>query len=399
MNLESKEIKISRILNLPIEGEQSVDISVSFQFDSSKGGQRIFDDALNNIDMFQNLVQRKELKICEVYKCDFLFCTDELGNKYTFYDFSYTLVPHGPSISFDFCYNMLLSGGHIETFENILIDKTELEADYSKPIPINFNFKDIQIVSEPLYESAPEILKWMGQDCKGIFTKRIRFSLFGKRKFEDYEKIIWRLSEFFFLCFEDMFFYDRMTIWIDNNVYSLKSFRRASKASMRKKSLRTNCMPSSKHFCHQAFNSDAFSDFVSFREDSGIMFDVFRTTAYSESFREDYPLRLSQVMEGLANYLDIADTEKRRDTFNSAIQLSLYSNDFIKEQLPQSSDIQRFAKALTEHRNKFSHVKSKGSYLQGDDNEWYAEILYTTIRVLIVKYLQDESKKKRGDIP
>lgn len=100
-------------------------------------------------------------------------------------------------------------------------------------------------------------------------------------------------------------------------------------------------------------------------------------------------------MEGLTNYLGITDTEKRRDTFNSVIQLSLYNNDFIKEQLPQSSDIQEFAKAITEHRNKFSHVKSKGNFLQGDNNERYAEILYTTIRVLIVKCLQDDLKKKK----
>ena len=75
---------------------------------------------------------------------------------------------------------------------------------------------------------------------------------------------------------------------------------------------------------------------------------------------------------------------------NTAIQLSLYCNDYIKEQLPTLADIQNFAKKITEHRNKFSHVKDSGEYLQGTENDKYAEILYSTIRVIITKHIRGE---------
>jgi len=86
----------------------------------------------------------------------------------------------------------------------------------------------------------------------------------------------------------------------------------------------------------------------------------------------------------LANYIGIVDTNKK-DNFCSAIQLSLYCNDYIKEYLPETADIINFGKAITKHRNMFSHIKDKGDYLKGNENERFAEILYTTLRIIMIK--------------
>ena len=33
----------------------------------------------------------------------------------------------------------------------------------------------------------------------------------------------------------------------------------------------------------------------------------------------------------------------------------------------------------------FSHIKDKGDYLKGNENERFAEILYTTLRIIMIK--------------
>ena len=213
--------------------------------------------------------------------------------------------------------------------------------------------------------------------------------MIGKQTFEKIEKFTWRLSEFVFLCYEDMFFYDRLTVFVGENQYVLKCFNRTDNRELRKRSLRTKDKKSN-DFCNKALNGKNFINFMTFREESGIVFDVFRTTAYSNSFREDYPLRLSQTMEGLANYLGITDTANNDDTFRSAIKRSIRKNDYINEYLPNSRSKDTFCQSIVDHRNCFSHVNKDGTYIQGEKNEQYAEILYTTIRILIIKRLRNE---------
>lgn len=235
MNRENQEITISRIINLPIENGQVADIAILFQFNPNKNSHRISGGNIGNVDIIYNLIQQQRFELSKAYECKFLFCIDEHGNQYTLYDVSYTIVYHGTDIFLDICYNMVLYGGHIKCLDNILVDKVEFEVDYSKPISIKFTYGGFQIISEPQYESTPEILEWMGETYKGLFTKKVRFSLSGKREFDDYEKTIWRLSEFFLLCNEDMFFHDGMVVYIGDDSYLLKNFTRANNASIRKK--------------------------------------------------------------------------------------------------------------------------------------------------------------------
>ena len=62
----------------------------------------------------------------------------------------------------------------------------------------------------------------------------------------------------------------------------------------------------------------------------------------------------------------------------------------IGEYLPNSRKIDSFCHKIKEHRNCLSHVNKDKQLLQGEKNEEYAEILYSTIRVLIIKHLKGE---------
>lgn len=265
---------------------------------------------------------------------------------------------------------------------------------------LDFIYNAIHISALPIYyakeEYSPEEFEWMGEFFQPEFKRKVKIALIGKQTFENIEKIIWRLSEFVFLCYEDMFFYDRLTVFVGENQYVLKCFNRTDNRELRKRSLRTKDKKSN-DFCNKALNGKNFINFMTFREESGIVFDVFRTTAYSNSFREDYPLRLSQTMEGLANYLMIANIDRPKykamqtntadklSGFEIAISSSLTT--VIDVFSPFSSDSEKieFCREIKEHRHKFSHVKMKGDYIHGKKNEQYAEILYTVIRVSIIK--------------
>lgn len=394
MNSDDRKLNIVKILNLPIEDDEVADVDISFEFDNNTNTHQIFGKNIENSEAIRELVKYIKIKPYEKYKCEYLFVVDKHGNKYTLYGFSYVLKYYHFEFYIDFSFNVLLFYEHFENLKNLTVEQAEFEAEYSKAIQLDFTYNNVHIISEPQYELTPEILEWMGADFEGIFTKRIKFTLKGKQSFEKLEKIIWRLSEFAFLCYENMFFYDRLIVYVGENSYVLKCFNRANNGESRKKSLYTKSTNTkSKVFCIKALNSKNFISFMTFREDSGIIFDVFRTTAYSNSFREDYPLRLSQTMEGLANYLDIADTRPGHDSFRVAIERSLYRNDYISEYLPTSKSITDFSGRIREHRVCFSHVKKDGKYLKDDENEQYAEVLYTTIRILIIKHLQENSEE------
>ena len=391
MNSDDRKINIVKILNLPIENDEVADVDISFEFDNNINANRIFDKNIENSEVIRELVKHKKIKPYEKYKCEYLFVVDEHGNKYTLYGFSYVLKYYHFEFYIDFSFNVLLLYEHFENLKDLIVKQVEFEVEYSKAIQLDFTYDNVHIISEPQYELTPEILEWMGADFEGIFTKRIKFTFKGKQSFGELETVIWRLSEFVFLCYEDMFFYDRLNVCVGDDSYVIKCFNRANNGESRKKSLYTKGINTkSNDFCNKALNGKNFINFMTFREESGIVFDVFRTTAYSNSFREDYPLRLSQTMEGLANYLGITDTANNDDTFRSAIKRSIRKNDYINEYLPNSRSKDTFCQSIVDHRNCFSHVNKDGTYIQGEKNEQYAEILYTTIRILIIKRLRNE---------
>lgn len=387
--MNNNVINIVKILNFPVENNQSEEIDVNFQLEENKDSYRLLD----NIDI-EALIGAGKIYHSKNYGCDELFVLDEKGGKYTFCDCSFWCNARGFTTYIDFAFNSIISGNHIKDMKNKPFDKIELKINYQKPLNFKLNCNDVKVELKPNYKNrnlSREELEWIGEENRLEFDKTIDLTLIGNNTFKEYDKILWRLSEFMLLYYEDMFSYDTFRLYKEGQVYKYKSFMRSNDIDSRKSNLKTsNATVNS--YCSIYYDDieKHFNKFVIFREDSGIIFDVFRSTIYSKSFREDYPLRLSQVMEGLANYLNIADTNKRRDSFNTAIQLSLYCNDYIKEQLPTLADIQKFAKKITEHRNKFSHVKDTGNYLQGKENELYAEILYSTLRVIITKHIRGE---------
>lgn len=384
---ENGTIKIVKILNFPIENNASKEITVDLTFDESVNSYRLIGTDID--ELFKN----RKISYNEKYLCDALFIVDDKGKEHTLFECSFWCGMQSMTNYIDFAFNSILYDEHMDNMNDILFNKVELKMNYKRPLPFNFTINGINVVLNPVYTReglTKETLEWIGEDFCGVYTNNIELTLSGNQKFKDYEKILWRLSEFALLCYEDMFFYDTFILSYNEKQYKYKSFRRSNNSNLRKKSLKTS-NSNINIFCSNQLDDfgKLFEKFVQFREDSGIIFDVFRSTVYSQSFREDYPLRLSQTIEGLANFLEIANTDNKRDSFNSAIQISLNSNDYFKESV-QQSDIEEFATNITKHRHKFSHVKDKGNYLQGEENEKYAEILYSTIRVLIIKHLKGE---------
>lgn len=380
-----KDLHITRILNFPIEDSQIV-IDVDMTIKLEEG--HCCCDIPKSIE---ELIKNKQIKLNKSYDINALYAIDDKGDKYTLFNFSYMYKKDIHSHEYiSLIYNSILYNAHIKCWNDIKIDKAEVIAMCEKAVFIDINFNNIHIKTEPQYikeDLSSEEMDFLGDDYKGKYAKNIKIAFCGEQTFKDAESLMWILSEFSLLIYEDMFFYDTFDLYCKNKNYKLKSYCHTNLSALRSEQLRTKNAKCKTIWYNNYKN--LFANFVNFREESGIIFDVFRSTIYSQSFREDYPLRLSQTMEGLANYLSLANTNKN-DSFNTAIQISLYCNDYIKEYLPKNSDIAEFAKNITKHRNKFSHVKDKGEYLKGTENERYAEILYTTIRVIIIKHIQEE---------
>ena len=379
-----QRINIVKILNFPIDDNKGTEIDVDMQLDLENGFCRC-----DISEPIKKLINDKQIILNELYETTALYVIDDIGEKYTLFNFSYKYEKnmHFEEYISTFYYSVLFNA-HIESWDKLEIDKAETTIKYRKAINIDFNYQNIHIKTESQYsEDNPmnEDLDCSDEDYRRKYTGDIKITFDGKQTFKQAEPLIWRLSEFFLLIYEDMFFYDTFDLSYKDKMYKLKSYGRSNTSELRKDALRTKngtCWS----YCLEALYDleNNFAKFIEFREKSGIIFDVFRNTVYSKSFREDYPLRLSQTMEGLANYIGIVDTNKK-DNFCSAIQLSLYCNDYIKEYLPETADIINFGKAITKHRNMFSHIKDKGDYLKGNENERFAEILYTTLRIIMIK--------------
>ena len=379
-----QRINIVKILNFPIADNKVTEIDVDMQLDLDNGFCRC-----DISEPIKKLINDKQIILNELYETTALYVIDDSGEKYTLFNFSYKYEKnmHFEEYISTFYYSVLFNA-HMESWDKLEIDKVETTVKYRKAIGIDFNYQNIHIKTESQYSKenlTKEDLDFLGEDSHGEYTGNIKIIFDGKQTFKQAEPLMWRLSEFFLLIYEDMFFYDTFDLSYKDKTYKLKSYGRSNTSELRKDTLRTKngtCWS----YCLGALYDleNNFAKFIEFREKSGIIFDVFRSTVYSKSFREDYPLRLSQTMEGLANYIGIVDTNKK-DTFCSAIQLSLYCNDYIKEYLPETADIINFGKAITKHRNMFSHIKYKGDYLKGNENERFAEILYTTLRIIMIK--------------
>lgn len=394
MDNKNEKIRIVKILNLPIENEQTKEVTVDIEINEAA---RSYGIGMQNKNVYlladiKTLLHEQSVRLEKTYNSDALHVIDDKGRHCTLFNFSYI---YREEYCFQFDFKMFSTDGHFDGINEIEITGIETEVSYKERLNLDFTYNSVQIQVEPLYatENYPkEWLAWLGTlpqetSCLKLYTGKCKIILSGGKDFPELEKMLWRLSEFSLLIWEDMFFYDFFTVYTKKGTFRLKSFLRQDLAQNRNAAPRT----ANKTYIqsnNQTIQSD-FSKFIKFREKSGIIFDVFRTTIYSNSFREDYPLRLSQILEGLANFLEIVDT-KGRDTFKNTIQLSILVADCKNEYFATCKELNQFCKRITEHRNKFSHAKANGDYLKGEDNEKYARILYTTIRVLIYKYLRGE---------
>lgn len=393
----NEKIHIIKIFDLPGENGNIPEIDCDFLIDLEENSYyiKIKDgtEVSKKNDFSSQIANGNIMSHKEYPPCPFLCAIDDAGEKYTIYNFLYSFTDNVYLQYIAFCFDGILKGGYLK--QDLLtqkFDKVETEVEYRTQIErFESTCNSIHSVIEPICmqcKNDEELRKLSGIDEYSQFAKKLKISLDGKKTFAEIKERLWRLSEFVFLCYQDMFFYNTLSVHIGGNSYELKHYLQVNYAKSRKRGLRTKDIRSNA-FCKKAFDDTAFMSFLDFRKGSGFIFDVFRTTVYSDTFREDYPLRLSQTLEGLANYLGIADTTNA-DTFRNAIHLSLYCNDFINYYLPTFNETKEFCGNIAKHRNKFSHVKAKGTYLQGDQNEKYAEILYTTIRVLIIKRLKGE---------
>lgn len=405
---DSKErITIKTILNLPTEGKEGVGINYKFSIELSKNSHHIMisdDIKLESRNDFADQINANNIQINKKYQCHTLLVIDDTDKEYTIYNFSYRLIRSASKWYIQFCFNGILEGKHLnEELKKQKFDRMETEIGYDKKISISCTCGSIKSTIEPIMRKWLPL--WDKSLSEDIFAHKLKIALVSKeaRTFKEFEEILWRLSEFAFLCCEDMFSYNTLSVYIGGSSYTLKCYLRANYAKSRRSDLRTNGFHS-KIFYGDIFTEDNFAKFLHFREDSRFIFDVFRTTVYSNTFREDYPLRLSQTLDGLSDYLGVnknkEDKEKytalakesggRPSSFMIAISSSLTTVKDVFYPFGKDFTQEDFCNKIKNHRHKFSHVKADGDYLQEAENEEFAEILYTTIRVLIIKRLKGE---------
>ena len=382
MDLSSKQTIKIKLLDFDI---------VPFEFEIDLSKDHIILSLPNSID---DIMKNQRIALDKQYKKD-SFCALTANNeKCTLLDCCYCIDNKGFQKQIHIAYRVILLGEHKKTLREIVFDKLETIVDYKINIEDDFNYNNLDIAIKPLWSSdnLPDETKEYAE-YDDIYTKKLSISINGKQTLIEDESILWRLSEYLLLTQEDMFSYDTFKVFSFDKQYEVISHIHGNNIALRREKLKTKYGSWDRSITLELSRrniKEEFPKFVKFRDESGIIFDVFRCTVYSQSFREDYPLRLSQITEGLANFLGIADTNNRHDSFNSALQLTLYCNDYIKQVLPTQSDIKKFAEDVKNHRNKFTHDKDRGKYLDKEDNDIKAEILYTTLRVIMIKHIRGE---------
>ena len=137
----------------------------------------------------------------------------------------------------------------------------------------------------------------------------------------------------------------------------------------------------------------SFRNYVKFRKDSGLIFDIFLNTVYSQSFEEDYPLRLSQCVDGIMDYKKLLKKkkDKKKIDFVDVIVQSINYDKSLRELFDfDDFKIEEFAEKTKNHRHLFSHAKNKSERFEGIENKYAAIKLYTILRFVIIKECVDE---------
>lgn len=411
METSDKTIKIVKILNLPVENNQTKEVAVDIDITEDKHSYRQVEPDLETfvcrIDAIDKLCDSGIIKYNTPYKIKALLAEDKQGNKYTLYDFSYKYMLSIGFRYFDFCYNMILFGKHIIDLDKKQFNKIDVEATLKKEFNFNINHtKDGLRINSKISPDIEEFINAFAEDKNNFPLDEITLQITGCFNFNRAKEEIYRLSEYVFLIYEELFCYDTFTIYSDNEQYK---FIMPTKPKERKRKWRlyTDMEIQNKLVSNPttiSVNEDEFNKFLQFRKDSHFIFDLFKRTVYSDTFTEDYPLRLSQIIDGLTNFLGIAKNDaekyKKEDGKPSWFEIAVSSalskvedkyQPFKNEN--QSFDENKkkdFCDKIKKHRNSFSHAIAKGNYLQREENYEYAKILYTTIRILIIKHIRGQ---------
>lgn len=397
METSDKTIKIVKILNLPVENNQTKEVAVDIDITEDKHSY-----ILENPRNIDNIYFSKT-KLGEPYKCDYLFVEDVEGKKHTLYNFSYS---HFLPFMFHFTFNMILYNGHFSQLGNIEAVRSDTQVNFNKDFSYNICFNCGQLKIENLSILPAKIAKQSDIHISDVRAKNATLSITGRFNFEEAEEKIYRLSEYIFLIYEELFCYDTFTIYSDNEQYKF-IMSTMPKERKRKWRLYTDTEIQNKLVSNPttiSVNEDEFNKFLQFRKNSHFIFDLFKRTVYSDTFTEDYPLRLSQIIDGLTNFLGIAknDAEKYKKEngkpswFEVAVSSALskvedkYQPFKNENQSFDENKKKDFCDKIKKHRNSFSHAIAKGNYLQREENYEYAKILYTTIRILIIKYIRGQ---------
>lgn len=399
-------INIVKILNFPLEDGRSIEISGGFSINENNSTFTVFCPETDSIEknFFDTLKKYIPTHNRVAVSNDALYVLGDDEKKYTLFDFFYIYEAAFNSSYISIALGGILHGTHIEDVEKLSLAKIETISEYKHPITLDFTCQNIHVSTSPIKSKeglTKEELEWMGELFDGIYTKKLKICLCGEASFKAAENVLWRLSEYFFLRYEDMFFYNTIFLYANSEKYKLNYFHRSDSSKLRKKALHTKSAVTNA-FCHDNLMDfdKKFCSFMKFRTESKIVFDVFRNTVYSSSFEQDYPTKLSQTLDGLTEFLKIHNvdkakydeiakkTNKRRSNFEVAISSSLTKASDKYNPFSRNFTQEDFCSRVKEHRRTFSHVKYAGGFLDNKECSEYSEILYTTIRVLITKHIQ-----------
>lgn len=293
------------------------------------------------------------------------FVEDEYKRKITMMEVSCN--DYFPSNEFYTLHKKIILGAHLEEHEKIKsiefkIQKSTSDED-SKILSyiknIEFNYKNL-------------IIKLKKDEM-------ILISISGESTLNEVVKIFKYFCEFIFLFYGIYLEYYTAEIKLcDGETCEFITYGHKFKYEKRKRCLTDSIQ-------YGTINYDNFENFIKFRKDSGIIFDIILNTVYSQSFEEDYPLRLSQCIDGMIGEKSFIN-RKSKEHFKDTIIKAINYDDSLKNLFDYDNfKISEFADKTKNHRHLFSHAKYKSDMFKGKENKDAAIKLYSILRFIIIK--------------
>lgn len=377
--------KLLKLLDIKLEDGTTVDLIIN-------GDLSILDktNEFPETPQMCELIKLEKLKRNYKYKYDFVYAYTEDNEKITLYDVSFSIIDYFDGLGdFLLCVNYFFVGNFIANILEHKISKLQIQIKDTYPSifknvnDFSINGGGIHISFEKNYdhlnESSPfAYFKLMGIEKIYDNSCRITLSTTESKEFKILKDILICLCDYLFLIMSNYPEYNHYTLGFDNHEYILYAFGNKYLKKYRKSYLPQNV--------YNLNLSHTFNKWCKFRSDSGIIYDIFKQTVYSNSFEEDYPLRFTQCLDGLMVFLKHTNEKTHLvDTLKRAIILTDYNLYPFT-----TNDRDQFIQKIKNHRHLFSHAKYKGNKLEGKENQYVAIALYQIIRKLIVLHISEE---------